>query len=255
MWADMPIEPDIVVEGKRLLERSRERGLPLRLLGGVAIRLRAGDAYPRSLERDYADLDFVTVRGASKRVDEFLVGEGYEPYTEFNVVNASRRLLFFDDLHQRQVDVFVGAFAMCHTIPVEERLELDRDSIPLAELLLTKLQIVQLNEKDIRDALGLLASSKLGEEDGELLNVRRVAELCASDWGLYRTITSNLEAVRAHAGGYDLDAAQRDAVDRRLNELLTRIGDEPKSRRWRLRARVGERLRWYELPEEVEQGV
>ncbi len=124
-------------------------------------------------------------------------------------------------------------------------------SVPLAELLLTKLQIVELNEKDVRDTVALLSAHEIGDTDGETLNGARVAQLCAQDWGLWRTITRNLEAVGEHVDRYDVD---RETARRRLAELQQRIEDEPKSRGWRMRAKIGERKRWYELPEEVGGG-
>jgi hypothetical protein len=252
---DVAHHEQIVTEAQRILGRAGTQGLPLRLIGGVAVRLRAGDAYPAALARPYADLDFVTSRGAARDTEAFLEAEGYEPYHAFNVLHGTKRLLFFDTERNRQVDIFVGAFTMCHEIPTEERLELEPLTPPLAELLLTKLQIVQLNEKDVIDTLALLATHEVGDGDGDMLNASRVANLCASDWGLWRTITGNLGVVVGHIGEYALDAAERAAVERRIEALLARIDAEPKGRAWRLRARIGERIRWYELPEEVEQGT
>lgn len=226
---------DVVEEGRRVLAAARASGVPLRLLGGVAVRLHSA-----ALPREYKDLDFVTARRASSDAQQLLRELGYEPHAEFNAMNGRERLLFFDVPHERQVDVFVGAFRMCHEIPLEERLDAEPDTVPLPELLLTKLQIVELNEKDVSDAVALLAERDVDAE--------RVAELCAQDWGLWRTITRNLDAVAARLDDYDVD---RDRVRGRLDELQARIEAAEKSHRWRLRARIGERKRWYELPEEV----
>jgi hypothetical protein len=246
------IEADVVSEGKRLLARAAQNGVPLRLLGGVAIRLRAPAEPPAAFDRAYADLDFVTAKRAAAPVTTLLRGEGYVPHVAFNALHGGERLLFFDEENDRQVDVFVGAFAMCHRIPLDARLEVDRVSIPLAELLLTKLQVIQLNEKDVRDTLALLHDHPVGDSDGETLNAGRVAALCAADWGLWRTITENLRACRAFADGYDVP--DRALLDERLDVLLDRIEAEPKPRAWRLRAKIGDRKRWYELPEEVGGG-
>jgi hypothetical protein len=153
------------------------------------------------------------------------------------------------------VDVFVGEFAMCHRVPVDERLLLEPATLPLAELLVTKLQIVELNEKDIRDAIALVHAHEVAERDGDAVNAARVAELCAVDWGLWRTITRNLERCRDHVGAYELPEGEAAVTARRFDALLERIEREPKSRAWRLRSRLGERVRWYELPEEPGEGV
>jgi hypothetical protein len=245
------IESDVVAEARRLLGAAESAGVPLRLLGGVAIRLRAPHEPPPPFRRSYADLDFVTARQARGSVAAFLRDEGYEPHTAFNALHGRERLLFFDMENDRQVDVFAGSFTMCHRIPLDDRLELDRVSIPLAELLLTKLQVIELNEKDVRDTLSLVLDHPIGTADGDMLNAARVAELCAADWGLWRTITENLAACRDHAERFDLPREMLATVRERLDALLERIEAEPKSRAWRLRARVGDRRRWYELPEEV----
>ncbi len=196
----------------------------------------------------------MTAKGAGGGVESLLGEEEYSPYVAFNALHGRERLLFFDEGHGRQVDVFVGHFSMSHRIPLGDRLELEPLTVPLAELLLTKLQIVELNEKDVRDTLALLLTHPLGETDGDCLNAAQVARLCATDWGLWRTITANLAACRGRLPDYDLPADARTQIDARFDELLERIEHEPKSRSWRLRARIGERRRWYDLPEEVSQG-
>ena len=246
------IDADVVSEGQRLLARAAEADVPLRLLGGVAIKLRAPGELLPAFRRSYADLDFVTAKKGAGRAAELFRNEGYEPHVAFNALHGKERLLFFDIDNDRQVDVFVGAFAMSHKIPLEARLEVDPVSIPLAELLLTKLQIAELNEKDIRDALALLEGHPVGDADGETVNAGRIAALCAADWGLWRTITGNLDTCCALAPGYDVP--NRAGVEARLQELLHRIEAEPKTRSWRLRAKIGERKRWYELPDEVGGG-
>jgi hypothetical protein len=141
---------------------------------------------------------------------------------------------------------------MCHEIPLGDRLEAEEGTVPLAELMLTKLQIIEVNEKDIRDTVLLFHGHPIADRDGGAVNGAQIAALCASDWGLWRTITANLERCRTHVGDYELPDADRARIEGRFDELLQRIEAEPKSRGWKLRAKVGERKRWYDLPEEVE---
>jgi hypothetical protein len=243
------IHEDVVAEGERLIGRAAAEGVPLRLLGGVGLRLRAPGELAPAFRRAYADLDFVTTKKGVGATTGLFRAEGYEAQVAFNALHGGERLLFFDNDHDRQVDVFVGSFSMCHKIPLDGRIEVDPISIPLAELLLTKLQVVQLNEKDVRDALALLHDHEVADADGDTLNGARVAELCASDWGLWRTITQNLAACRDFAGS--VDVPDRETLEKRFEALLGRIEDEPKSRSWRMRAKIGDRKRWYDLPEEV----
>jgi hypothetical protein len=246
------ILPGVLEEAERLLDKARETGTTMALLGGVAVRLRAPEI-PPALDRDYKDLDFAVPKGRGGDADRLLRASGYEPHVAFNAMNGKERMLFYDSEHGRQVDVFVGSFRMCHEIPFAGRLEPGEPTLPLAELLLTKLQIVQLNEKDVRDTVLLLHGHEVSDRDGEDLNGKRIAELCARDWGLWRTITANLARCGELLDDYALPAADRERVRRRLERLLELIEGEPKGRAWRLRAKIGERKRWYELPEEVEQ--
>jgi hypothetical protein len=216
--------------------------VPLRLLGGVAIRLRCSGP-----NREFKDLDFATSKKAVGAAQDLLRTLGYEPHVGFNAMNARERLLFFDTAHGRQVDVFVGSFRMCHEIGLEGRLATHEQTVPLAELLLTKLQIIELNEKDVHDVATLLDEHDVTDDDTGV-NGARVAELCAGDWGLWRTITSNFREVAVRLEDYAVD---RQRVATRLQELNQRIDGAEKSVGWRLRAKVGERKRWYELPEEV----
>jgi hypothetical protein len=239
-------DADVVTEGRRVLAAAREAGVTVRLLGGVAVNVRSR-GLPPALAREYKDLDFATGKKSSGDLQKLLRDLGYEPHVGFNAMNGKERLLFFDNPNARQVDVFVSSFRMCHQIPLEDRLTVDDETVPLAELLLTKLQIIELNEKDVRDSVAILLEHEVTEDDRGV-NVTRFASLCCEDWGLCRTITQNLVSVREHLGGYEVD---RDVVATRLDVLLERIEATPKSRSWRMRAKVGDRKRWYELPEEV----
>jgi hypothetical protein len=242
----------IVDEARRLAAAALERDIPIRLVGGLAVRIRVDEAFHPGLAREYKDIDFVTLKGRSKPVARFFEDMGYEAQAQFNAVNGHERLLFHDLGNERQVDVFVGAFRMCHEIPVADRLTVDPTTLPLAELLLTKLQIVSLNEKDLRDIVAIVHHHQIGDHDGDTINAARIAQLCAQNWGLWRTCKMNFERVRDGLADYDFTSDERAAVDERLGLLWDRIDAEPKSRGWRMRDRIGDRRRWYNEPEEVE---
>src|SRR3954451_15541337 len=194
---------DIVAEGERVLGLASEAGVPVRLFGGVAVGLRA-DELPPALDREYKDLDFAVTKKGGSAADQLLKNAGYEPHVSFNAMHARERGLYFDDAHGRQVDLFVHSFRMCHEITLGARLEVESGgTVPLAELLLTKLQIIEVNEKDIRDMVLLLHGHPVANSDHDAVNGKRIAELCAGDWGLWRTITANLERCRGHVADYD----------------------------------------------------
>jgi hypothetical protein len=243
--------PDIAEEAKRLMAAADERGLPLRLIGGLAVQQHAENGLHPRLRRDPKDIDFVTLKGRGVAAEALMKSMGYEPDVQFNQLNGHRRLLFYDRAHRRQVDIFVGAFEMAHIIPITERIQLDGVTIPLAELLLTKLQVVQLNEKDQRDIIAILYHHPVGVSDANAINGGYVAKLLANDWGLWRTTKLNIERSHEALAGYGLEPDQQEVVEKRLADLWSRIEAEPKSTRWKLRARIGDRVRWYEDPEEV----
>jgi hypothetical protein len=184
-------------------------------------------------------------------VNEFMDAMGYQRDSVFNATNGHRRLLYYDVPHERQVDVFVGSFEMCHQIPITDRVEKDHLTVPLAELLLTKMQVVELNEKDQRDVIALLADHDVGPSDDNTVNGDFIARLLAGDWGLWRTTKMNVERIRQAIPHYDIGADVQATVRDRVDRLWQRIEAEPKSGRWKMRDRIGDRKRWYEQPEEV----
>ena len=241
---------DIVAEAERLLAAARSSDVPIRLLGGLAVYFHS-ERIPAPLRRLYGDIDVATTKGAGRSASELLSSLGYEPSREFNALNGSRRMLFHDMQNERKLDVFVETFELCHTIPITGRLALDEHTIPLAELLLTKLQVVELTDKDLLDIVTLLYQHDVGPHDDDVINSDFIAGLTADDWGLWRTVRLNVERVHDQVGSLPLDADARDRVIARANALWERVEQEPKSRKWRLRDRVGDRKRWYELPDEV----
>jgi hypothetical protein len=254
--AEPGIEPtgaplaDIVAEAGRVLDAAEAQGVPLRLIGGVAVKLHTPAMSP-ALARTYGDIDTATVKGQNRPVTELMTGLGYEPARQFNALHGATRMLFHDRPNDRKLDVFVDGFDLNHSIPITARIDVDQRTIPLAELLLTKLQVVEFTDKDMRDTVALLVGHEVGDHDGETINAAVIAALTADDWGLWRTTQLNLERLRDGVSALDLPEADRQLVLARVDSLWERIEDEPKSRRWRLRSRVGDRKRWYQVPDEV----
>lgn len=247
------IQPNIEAEAVRIVEAGAAQGVTLRLLGGLAIRLRCPSAAQPPFQRVYPDIDLASAAPSSRPIEALLTGLGYVPDREFNILNGATRLLFFDPQHQRQIDVFVGQFEMCHRLPLAGRLESESLTLPLADLLLSKLQIVQMNDKDLRDICVLLLDHSVGDADGDTINQRRVVELCAKDWGWWKTVMLSLDKAADFCASLGLAQAAADVVLQRINVLRTALESAPKTLGWKARAAVGERFRWYNLPEEVQR--
>ena len=245
--------PDQVEKALCIAGKAEQRDISLRFLGGVAIRLRAVDQLHPVFQRVTPTWIGSFQAGPRPRHTSLFEDLGYSPQARFNAIHGLERLLFFDERHDRQVDVFVGTFRMSHEIPFGKRLAMGPLTTPLAELLLTKLQIAELNEKNVKDAQALLHDHPVEDEDGDSVTVGHFAKLCASDWGLWRTFTAHLAAVGDRLEQYDLaEEGERRVV--RIQKLQERIEQEPKSLGWKMRSEIGDRKRWYELPEEVEGG-
>jgi hypothetical protein len=241
---------EIADEAHRILAAAEQADVPLRLIGGLAVLFHSDPLHP-ALERPYKDIDLATVKGQSRKVGDLMASLGYQPAKEFNALNGNRRLLFYDVPNERQVDVFVGTFEMCHVIPISDRIAIEEKTIPLAELLLTKMQVVELNEKDLTDIVALLHHHDVADHDDDAVNAEEVARLTADDWGLWRTTQMNIDRVRERAVTVGLSDEEHRQVMERLDALAAAIDAAPKSRGWRLRDRIGDRKRWYENPDEV----
>ena len=249
----MPIAVDVTEEAGRLIAAGGTRGITARLLGGMAIKMHSPSAGHRALERSYPDIDLVVPSKNGRDVEPFLLGEGYTANRTFNTLSGAKRQLYYDLPNNRQIDVFVGSFEMCHKLPIADRLAVEPLTLPLAELFLTKAQIVALNRKDVLDLTALLLDHEVGPGDAETINSSVVADLCAKDWGLYTTVTLNMQKLTdiQAQGGVELDEAQQELVAKRLMALKDAIDAAPKGISWKMRARVGTRVRWYEEVEEV----
>jgi len=241
--------PGLEDEAKRLLQASSDKKVVLKLLGGVAVAMRCPSASRSGLRRSYVDMDFVAHEKQSKAIGAFFVEMGYQPRQRFNAMMGRKRLIFNDLANQRRVDIFLDVFEMCHRFNFSERVGLEPLTLPLADLLATKLQIVQINEKDFKDLTALLLDHDVGSVDGDTINGPYVARLCSNDWGTYKTLTLNLSKLGTSINGYGLAPSEVETVRTRIGKLVDMIEKEPKSFAWKMRARVGEKKTWYELPE------
>ena len=246
-------------EGDRLVALADGQGIALRLLGALAFAKRCPrHAYlQETLKREYTDIDFAGYGKQASQIKALLPREGYVEDTLMYVESEGSRMVLNHPVTGLHLDVFLDKLDFCHTIPWKGRLETHDATIPLAEMLMQKMQIVQINEKDIIDTIMLLLEHPLGEEDGDVINIGLVARVCAKDWGWWRTLTMNVDKVKQAAGAYELGPEERDRVVAQADAILQRIDGEPKSIGWKMRAKVGDRKKWYrdvgELAEHVQE--
>jgi hypothetical protein len=240
-------------EAKRILHAAKERGITLRLFGGVAVKYHCPSATHRSLQRAYPDLDFFGRGKQGREIRKLFTDLGYEPNQRFNALHGATRLIFEDAKNQRVVDIFLDVFRMCHILHLGDRLTLDDYTIPISDLLLTKLQVVEINEKDIRDLIAILKDHDVVDQvahgEKEVIDVGYISALCSDDWGLCKTISLTLRKLLTFLPKYELEPEAKQVLETRINKLLRAIETVPKSFKWKLRDKVGEKKRWYDLPE------
>ena len=242
-------------ELKRILKAADESGIILRVIGSLAFQIHCPKFgfLQAAMGRAYTDIDFAAYSRQTKQIQELMARLGYKENQEVFIVSEGQRAIHENPASGLHLDVFYEKLDFCHAIYWAGRLEVDSPTIPLAELLLEKMQIVQINEKDVIDTIMLLLEHSLGDNDEEVINIERIAGICSNDWGFWRTVTMNLEKVRVLAHGYSqLTSEQKSHVELQVNEAMARIEKEPKSLGWRLRARVGDRVKWYKDVEEVQ---
>lgn len=243
-------EEDAVSEASRIVAEADSRNVTLRLLGGIAFRLRSPSSLSANLRRHYVDIDFVGLKNQRKHIQNLFSDLGYQPRTTFNAMNGHTRLIFNDIERARRVDIFLNVFQMCHKFDFTARLNIDRTTLPLADLLLTKLQVFEITEREYRDVIAFLKDNQFGDEDGaETINQKHIARLCSDDWGLYRTVTMNFNRIRKCLASYMLNEEEQALIETKIDSVTSKIEEHPKSLGWKMRAKVGDKVRWYQLPE------
>jgi predicted regulator of Ras-like GTPase activity (Roadblock/LC7/MglB family) len=240
----------LVARGREVVEAAAKKAVLVRLLGGAAVKAICPSAAEITLPPESMDLDLAAYGRQRKQLDEVMESLGYEPFRRFNALHGHRRLKYSQPEEGFTIDVFVDTFHMCHQLRFENRLERGELTLPTADLLLSKLQIVQMDEKDLRDIYAILCDYDLGHDgDTELVDADYIASICGDDWGWYKTVTMNLEKGMELAGEFLSTPCQQTFISR-AQRLRGIIEAAPKSLRWQARATIGEARRWYDLPEE-----
>lgn len=241
-------------ELQRILNASEENNVTLRVIGSLAFQIHCPKYgyLQAAMGRAYTDIDFAGYRKEAKAVNQMMTALDYKESREVFIMSEGDRSIFHQVNGSLYVDVFYDKLDFSHVISWANRLDVDNPTIPLAELLLEKMQIFEINEKDIIDTIMLLLEHPLGDSDVEVINIERISKQLARDWGLWRTTTMNLDKVKQMAGQYSqLSDEEQSLVVKQVERSLERIEAEPKSRGWKLRARVGDRVKWYKDVDEV----
>jgi hypothetical protein len=248
---------DFAKEIRRIISIADERKVPLRILGGAAIRMHCPKyevVYEQLKRVPKHDMDFVTYSKFRPLTKKLFIDLGYEPYVSLMLTGATgrHRQIFNDKDGNKAIDVFLDKLEMCHVIEYIDRLNVDSPTVPLAELLLQKLQIVQTNEKDIQDAMILLREHEIGSTDRDEVNADYVAKILSNDWGFNHTVDMNFAKIKEFLDKYpSLTAEDKAIISGRIDKLKMIIDHTPKTLQWKLRAKIGPAKKWYNVVEEV----
>jgi hypothetical protein len=244
----------IIKKALNLIEGANSKGLYLRVLGAVAFRLHCPKfGHLLGKARTITDIDLMAYNRQIGQIERYLLENGYEMRVTSIASVAARRRIFYDKQNGFSIDIFLDRLEMCHDIDFKGRLELDYPTIPLAEMLLEKLQIVQINEKDVKDVIILLREHEIGDKDEETINANYIAKLLANDWGFYYTATMNLNKIKNLLDHYsELVENDKKLIEGRIDKLLDIIEVEPKSLGWKMRAKIGTKKQWYRKVEEIQ---
>jgi hypothetical protein len=238
-----------------IIEAAKLNGIEMRLMGATAIYYRCpgSEKLNQSMNRTLTDLDFVTLSKYVSHIPDLFSNLGYDANERVNTMFGLTRQIYTARQGGRHVDVFMDKLSFSHVIDLTHRLEIDPVTLTLADLLLEKMQIAKINEKDLKDTVILLLGHELSDKDGDTINAKYVAKLLSDDWGFYYTVTCNLKTTRDYAEKLTLlSPEEKTLITRKIDALLDRIEKQGKSIKWRMRAKAGTRMPWYDETENVE---
>ena len=251
----MPEDPglnlEFVDEALKLVRDAEAEGIRLRILGSVAYRLQC----PNNLhlfedtKRVLTDVDFGAERKQNRAIRQFLMARGYVPDEGIYVASEGARHAYLHRETGLNVDVFADGLYFCHRIPFKDRLGLDSPTISTTDLLLEKMQIVEINLKDFKDTIVLMLEHPLSTKlnGPKSIDVSYIIDLMRQDWGFYYTFTTNLKRVPNYFGEFpSIREDQRILIQDRINVLLEAIEAAPKTLGWKMRSKIGTRSRWYQ---------
>ncbi len=240
---------NMVAEAVRIVDAAADNDVTLRLLGGLGTRLHCTDL--DFCVREYSDIDLVGLSAEKSEIIDVFTALGYTPDERFNALHGHKRLKFEESINNRHVDVFLDHFDMDHDWDLSHRLHVEKYTLPLSDLLMMKLQICKINEKDVQDIFTMLKDCEIGEKDvANTINVEYIAEKCSDDWELYISVLENLKTVMDLMPQFDLTDEERITVRKRLKDLTNRLLTHEKTAKWKLRSVIGKHMAWCELVEE-----
>ena len=232
----------------QIIDTAEKRGVRLRLLGGLAFKKLCPSSMDSRYFRENKDIDLMGKREDSREIVKIMETLGYKPRELFNKLNMGQRLIYYDLHNKRRVDLFLDEFVMCHKFNFKGNILAGTYTLPITQLLMTKLQVVEKTDKEYKDLIVAFRDFDVTSGEGGIRG-DEIADLCSKDWGVYTTFMKSLESLTKSVEERPEGEREKEAVVTRIQKLTALMEAAPKSFGWRMRARIGERQRWYDLPE------
>lgn len=248
---EYPQPEEYLNEARRLTEVGEKDGVILRVMGPIALHFYFPyyvDLYrkmERLGERVFTDIDYASYGKCRGRIVPFFERQNYTLEKRAAMLSGNTRHIYFNE-RIPMIDVFFDKLAYNHPIDYKGRLEIHPYCVSLTDLLLQKLQIVHINDKDLKDGMLLLLAAEVGGTDKDMINANYVAKIMSEDWGFYYTSTMNLEKIKSASGDVQvLTDQQRSTIAKNADKIIQTIDLYPKSGKWKSRAKVGTKKPWY----------
>ena len=238
---------EFIQEALELQHKAEAQAILLRLLGSLAFRLQCpgSAAHLEALQRRITDIDFAASSTHRNKLQAFFGNLGYAIDDNALYLGGGHRYIFINTRNGNHIDVFFDRLEMCHTVEFKDRLNLDCHTLSLADLLLEKMQIVAISMKDFKDTAVLMLEHEVGTEDNAI-NMEYITHIMRNDWGFFHTFVTNLNRLQDVLHQFHtFDEKERAIINDRIEQVLAKVTSSPKSLRWKVRARIGTRIRWY----------
>ena len=238
---------EFIEEAMRIQSEAEKESIRLRLLGSLAFRLQCprNAAHFEALERRITDIDFAASTSNREKLLDFFKQQGYVVDENALYIGGGYRYIFENPQNKKHIDVFFDQLEMCHTVIFKDRLKIDNRTISLADLLLEKMQIAEISTKDFKDTAILLLEHGIGQDD-RTINMEYIGNIMSNDWGFFHTFSTNLSKLKDALIQFDsFNEKEREIIRQRIEEILERVNSSEKSLRWKARAKIGTKIRWY----------
>jgi predicted regulator of Ras-like GTPase activity (Roadblock/LC7/MglB family) len=246
-----PIHPlfvELESEWQQIMSAAAKSQTTLRVMSSLATWVCCPHTRTLLTPPEKKHLDFAARASQRNAIRRGLESLGYQTGQSFDEFRNSPRLFFTNPARGVSAEIYLDTFTMYHQLDLTPFLAQEGATLAETALLLLRLQFVEIPEPGLRELNALLRDHDLSPqaEPGKI-DLTQITRLCADHWSWYKTVTMNLQRVMAFAVQF-IPPDDKTIIVERAAQIARAIEDAPKSLRWQTRARLGESIRWYDLP-------